>query len=87
MNETEKQKAKVEQMQRDGKDVYELKQPLNVLEECRMMIPDSRCRLKESLIELKSAIDELKELEGVAGTEVLTTAEAAVTEVDAALVR
>lgn len=71
----------------EGKDEFDVKQQTEVLNECMMMIPDSRLRLKEGVKELKSTIEEYKGIESVKDSEALKLAHEMLEEADVALVR
>jgi tubulin-specific chaperone A len=87
ISETEKQNAKVEGMVAASKDEFDIKKQREVLEECRMMIPDSRSRLKESVTELEKFVEEVKEVEGVKDSDALPAAVTVLDEVKAALTK
>lgn len=50
--ETEENEVRVQKMRDDGKDSYDIKKALEVLEETRMMIPDAERRLVTALDDL-----------------------------------
>mmetsp|Transcript_1350 Transcript_1350/g.3926 ORF Transcript_1350/g.3926 Transcript_1350/m.3926 type:complete len:119 (+) Transcript_1350:115-471(+) len=51
--ETKENEDRVSQMERDGKDKYDLKKAAEVLEETRMMVPDATRRLNDALDDLE----------------------------------
>ena len=55
--ETIENEERIEKMKRDGKDFYDLKKANEVLEETKMMIPDSKRRLDEALDELELLLE------------------------------
>jgi tubulin-specific chaperone A len=55
--EVEENKAKLERMENEGKDPYDVKKFKEVLDESLMMIPDSKRRLHISLDELCMILD------------------------------
>lgn len=59
--ETEEHAAKVAKMKEDDKDVYDIKKAEEVLEETRMMIPDSTRRMNEALDDLELLLDAVAE--------------------------
>ncbi|XP_063433754.1 tubulin-specific chaperone A-like [Mytilus galloprovincialis] len=64
--ESEQQEAKIEKMKTEGKDEYDIKKQVEVLGECKQMIPDSLKRLKvahEELTKLLEKEEDLKEAE------------------------
>ena len=50
--ETAENEARVQQMRDDGKDSYDVKKAVEVLEETRMMVPDAERRLSDALDDL-----------------------------------
>eukprot|EP00914_Ancora_sagittata_P015468 GHVO01030630.1.p1 GENE.GHVO01030630.1~~GHVO01030630.1.p1 ORF type:complete len:110 (+),score=20.84 GHVO01030630.1:120-449(+) len=64
--EVTKQEEHIEKMKTDGKDEYDIRKQHEVLEESRMMIPDTNRRLKSAKEELTQLLDgnsHLKEAE------------------------
>eukprot|EP00631_Chrysoreinhardia_giraudii_P006563 CAMPEP_0197418880 /NCGR_PEP_ID=MMETSP1170-20131217/4448_1 /TAXON_ID=54406 /ORGANISM="Sarcinochrysis sp, Strain CCMP770" /LENGTH=117 /DNA_ID=CAMNT_0042945951 /DNA_START=27 /DNA_END=380 /DNA_ORIENTATION=- len=55
--ETQEHADRVAKMKADGKDVYDIKKAEEVLEETRLMIPDSTRRLSEALDDLETLLD------------------------------
>ena len=50
-------------MKEDGKDPYDIKKFAEVLDESKMMVPDSEARLKKNVEELDSFLKENPDLE------------------------
>jgi tubulin-specific chaperone A len=50
--ETTENEARVQKMRDDGKDSYDIKKAVEVLEETRMMVPDAERRLADALDDL-----------------------------------
>ena len=50
--------AKTQKMRDDNCDAYDIKKQEEILQECLMMIPDSRKRLEASLMELNGIVEE-----------------------------
>lgn len=64
--ESKQQEEKIEKMKADGKDEYDIKKQIEVLGECKLMIPDSLKRLNvayEELTKLLEKEEDLKETE------------------------
>lgn len=57
-NDLKVNEAKTQQMRDDNRDPYDIKKQEEILQECLMMIPDSRKRLEASLMELNGIVDE-----------------------------
>ncbi|KAJ8029505.1 Tubulin-specific chaperone A [Holothuria leucospilota] len=51
------QEAKVEKMKQEGKDEYDIKKQVEVLDESRMMIPDCQRRINAAYIDLKNCLE------------------------------
>lgn len=52
VKETKENEAKLAKMKEEGKDFYDIKKFNEVLDESKMMIPDSEARLKKNVEEL-----------------------------------
>lgn len=60
--EAEEQKAKVERLKQEGRDEYEMRRQVDVLQECLMMIPDSKRRLVKAYEDLDNVLNKEKDL-------------------------
>lgn len=60
--EAEEQKEKVERLKMEGRDEFELKRQQDVLQECLMMIPDSKRRLVKACEDLENVLKKEKDL-------------------------
>ncbi|XP_077989117.1 tubulin-specific chaperone A-like [Glandiceps talaboti] len=72
------QQEKINKMEADGKDEYDIRKQKEVLQESKIMIPDCTRRLKTAHSELQTMLENEKEL---AETEEYKAAEAIVNEV------
>eukprot|EP00128_Syssomonas_multiformis_P007744 Colp12_sorted_trinity150504_noHs@9069 len=66
--EVAQQEARIEKMKTEGKDEYDIKKQIEVLNESKQMIPDCKRRLEAAVAELKALLEdasvkETKELE------------------------
>eukprot|EP00128_Syssomonas_multiformis_P007742 Colp12_sorted_trinity150504_noHs@33501 len=66
--EVAQQEARIEKMKAEGKDEYDIKKQIEVLNESKQMIPDCQRRLEAAVAELKALLEdasvkETKELE------------------------
>lgn len=61
--ETKQQEEKIERMKCEGADEYVLKKQTEVLQESRMMIPDSHRRLEAAHTDLSQVLENEKDLE------------------------
>ncbi|XP_063700560.1 tubulin-specific chaperone A [Culicoides brevitarsis] len=57
------QQGKVEKLKSEGKDEHDIRKQEEVLQECLMMIPDSKRRLRKCYEELTNILEGEKELE------------------------
>eukprot|EP00048_Salpingoeca_helianthica_P000265 m.40452 g.40452 ORF g.40452 m.40452 type:complete len:115 (-) comp10326_c0_seq1:28-372(-) len=54
--------ARIEKMKAEGKDPYDIKKQFEVLEECKMMFPNTQKRLEAAHAELKGLLETEKDL-------------------------
>eukprot|EP00050_Salpingoeca_kvevrii_P013760 m.30945 g.30945 ORF g.30945 m.30945 type:complete len:114 (-) comp5280_c0_seq1:58-399(-) len=58
------EERRAQKMRDEGRDEYDIKKQGEVIEECRMMVPNTQKRLAEAHAELSAMLDAEKDLEG-----------------------
>eukprot|EP01027_Heterolobosea_sp_BB2_P027175 GEZU01042426.1.p2 GENE.GEZU01042426.1~~GEZU01042426.1.p2 ORF type:complete len:121 (-),score=57.26 GEZU01042426.1:113-475(-) len=80
-----RERERLRKMEEEGVEEGRRQQQITVIDETTQMIPNCRNRVEKSYNELKNFVTENEEAEGIAGTEELAQAKAALAEVQQAL--